>query len=220
MHVVKYFFEEPASLEALSPDEDPDARGQRRERSLADFLSTPRAYRGYLSATDLSAGRFALTALPEHTFDHLLEYIVDGRSAHVCTTDGNERPITADAIRARPSELVAVVIGARIERDALASIAGLDRRRTLGALGPLLVEGRIVMLPEPAHDGVDLSLFAAEPLKPAVDDALRCIAGSDLRAFSIPYHEARSEEKFYFERYELERFRTHELTMPERSSGR
>jgi hypothetical protein len=216
MMVLKYFHEEPASLEALSADHDPDARGRRRERSLADFLSKPRVYRGYLTATDLGAGRFALTALPELPFDRLLEYIVSGRSAHAWTADGNERPFSADAIRARPAEFVAVVIGARIERDAAVSIAGSDRRRTLGALRPLLVEGRIVMLREPAHDGVDLSLFSAESMKPAVQDAMRRIAGSDLRAFSIPYHEARSEEKFYFERYDFERFRTYELTKPER----
>jgi hypothetical protein len=209
-HVVKYFFEEPASLEALSPNEDPDARGRSIERSLEDFLSQPRHYRGYLTATDLSTERFGLTLLPGGPFETLLGQMVGARHAHMWF-EGGELPLDPSAMRSRERELLAVIIGERVDRESIELISGTDRRRMLPFLRSMLESTHIVMLPEPAHHGIDLSLFSSEPLKSGVEAALKRIVRPDIRAFSIPHREARSEEKFYFERYDLERYRVHEL---------
>ena len=64
MRIIKYFYEEPMPLEALTPDRDPAARGQRGPTiPLEDLLQAPAYYRGYLAGTDQAAGRVGLTTI-------------------------------------------------------------------------------------------------------------------------------------------------------------
>ena len=65
MQVVKYFFEEPVALEALSADSDPDSRRRAGGPTLEQFLDAPAYARGYLAASDLETGRIAASVLPE-----------------------------------------------------------------------------------------------------------------------------------------------------------
>jgi len=69
--ILKYFHEEPALLEPVTPDDDPDAR-RRDDRSelpegvsvpLEDLLDTRDVYRGYLAGTNHADDRVGLTTL-------------------------------------------------------------------------------------------------------------------------------------------------------------
>ena len=60
-----------------------------------------------------------------------------------------------------------------------------------------------MLFPEPAHDGYDWSLFARRPMREAFCEALVRHAAAGVRRFVLPYRKARSEEKFYFELWQL-----------------
>lgn len=60
--IVKYFYEEPVHLEALSAEADPDARRRAEPSgSLGDLLRPAAYYRAYLAGSDASVDEAALT---------------------------------------------------------------------------------------------------------------------------------------------------------------
>lgn len=192
MQVVKYFFEEPASLEVLAPDLEPDGRAPSAPRSLEDFLGARRYYRGYLTASDLQSQRFGATAVPDPWLAAAGKVLPVGvvRSPRLGDLDAERalrQGITGDWLAAGPPDVP------------LPSLQG-PVREVLGSLRPLLDAGLTVVLAEPAHDGVDWAFFSAEPMADRFREALR---GSDAACYLIPHAKARGEHKFWFERYDL-----------------
>jgi hypothetical protein len=214
--ILKYFHEEPALLEPVTPDADPDAR-RRKERSelpdnvsvpLDELLDTRDAYRGYLAGTSQAADTVGLTALRDS--EAFVTPIVEalghewwGRR----TTDGAAEPLDTDAAReilANPEgTAVLVTADVPVEAERIAAVAGRARRRALPALRALLDAAHIAFFPEPAHDGHDWSLFSAAPMRDRLVTALRRHPTDQTRRFVIPYQRARSESKFYFDQWQL-----------------
>lgn len=206
MDVIKYFFEEPAYLEALSPDLDPDAR--RRSAPLPEPGAAPLApptpyYRGYLAGTDLEARRVGLTALrrPEAFLEPILAaFGVDWTAAY---EDGTVRRAEGAEVLRRPEGVALLAAGLEEAEPSLLIEAGApERRRALAALVRLLGRAAVVALPEPAHHGHDLSLFAAEPIRERLAEAFRRHPAEGARRLFLPYARARSEERFYFEQWQ------------------
>jgi hypothetical protein len=214
MFILKYFYEEPASLELLSSDVDPDARRQHSEELTLDaFLNQKKYFRGYLSATDLDDRRFGLTMLPKDVLISLVTFILAGRPASLWLANASEPSSDLTLLCDRPHDILGITGGgAPTEASVVSLMAADDRRRSLHLLRPILDIGSVVLLPEPAHDGIDLSVFAGSPLRPSVEAALEAVASETTRAFSIPHKRARSEEKFYFELYDLDRFNEWEVS--------
>ena len=215
MDVIKVFTEEPASLETLVPDLDPDARRrQAPSESLEAFLARPNApyARAYLAGTSLGPPhRIGLTALDDAdawTVPILgwangrgWSGVVAGRArgfleAEVASvlrrpTGVAGGPVTALALGPEPA-------------GALAEAAGADQRRDrLGALRALLDAGCAVLFPESAHDGHDWSVFAPRPLAGPLTDAFRQRPGA-ARCLVAPYQRARGEHTFYLEQWALD----------------
>ncbi len=213
LDIVKYFYEEPVHLEALSAEADPDARRRAAPEHGLDALLRPTPYyRGYLAGTDLAADRTGLTAIarPEAFVAPLLDVFADrvwtlaDRAGAVTTLD-EPAPVWRD-----PTETAALVAAAGpVDADALAAVASVERRYGIPALKRLLAEADAVCFPEPAHDGWDWSLFAAAPLRERLVAAFRRHPVADVRRFVLPYREARSEHKFYFERWQLDALPAH-----------
>jgi len=214
--ILKYFHEEPALLEPVSRDRDPDAR-RRTERSampndpnvpLEDLLDTRDAYRGYLAGTNRTADQVGLTTLrdAEAYVSPLVEALGQSWWGR-CTADGRVEPIDADAARRvlrEPANTSVLVTAAdAVADDAIATVAGEARRRALRALRTLLDTAHVVFFPEPAHDGHDWSVFSASPMRNRLVDALRAHPTDTTRRFVLPYQRARSESKFYFESWQL-----------------
>ncbi len=214
--VLKYFHEEPALLEPVTPDSDPDAR-RREDRSdlpenvsvpLEEVLDTRDAYRGYLAGTNRADDRVGLTAL--HDSD---AYATPMRKAlgHAwwgrCTTDDTVEALDADAVcdvLADPSDTAVLVTGEHaVEAERIAAVAGRARRHALPALRALLDVSHVAFFPEPAHDGHDWSLFSAAPMRDRLVAAFRAHPADNVRRFVLPYQRARSESKFYFDRWQL-----------------
>lgn len=211
MDVIKYFFEEPVYLETLSPDLDPDARRWEAPAPPIDpeapafFPLTP-YYRGYLAGTDLETLRIGLTAIqrPEAFVRPLLDAF--GADWAVAREDGTVRAVAdaADVLRA-PEGVLALAAGPEEIEPALLVEAGApDRRAALPALIRVLERADVVILPEPAHHGHDLSLFSARPLRDRLVAALRRHPVEGVRRLVLPYVRARSEERFYFEQWQEE----------------
>ena len=217
MDVIKYFYEEPAALEVLAPNDDPDARGRRRPTaSLAALLDAPRYYRGYLAGTDLATGHVGLTAIahPAAFLDPLLDWLPETHWL-CCRTTGPPVALDAAALRdvlRTPADTV-LLVGADTPPpdDVLEAAAVPERRHALQALHRLLDRSRLVCFPETAHHGHDWSFFAAHPLQEQLAEVFRQHPHADVRRFVLPFRQARSEEKFYFEAYDLSRFAAFEV---------
>jgi len=214
--VLKYFHEEPALLEPVTPDANPDAR-RREDRSdlpenvsvsLEDLLDTRDAYRGYLAGTNRAEETVGLTAL--RNSDAFVTPVVEalGRAWWGrCTTDGDIETLDPDGAReilANPADTaVLVTADAPVDAERMGAVAGRARRRALPALRALLDAAHVAFFPEPAHDGHDWSFFSAAPMRDRLVAALRNHPTDQTRRFALPYQRARSESKFYFDRWQV-----------------
>lgn len=214
--VLKYFYEEPALMEPVTPDHDPDAR-RREDRSdlpenvsmsLGELLDTRDAYRGYLAGTNHAEDRVGLTALstPAAYVDPLMDALGRDWWGRAVEPGGGEVLGEADARRVlrQPARTTVLVTGEEpVEADRMTAVAGTERRRALPALRTLLEDAHVVLFPEPAHDGHDWSLWSAQPMRERLLAAFRAHPVSGLRRFALPYQKARSESKFYFDTWQL-----------------
>jgi hypothetical protein len=231
--ILKLFYEEPLYLETLTHDADPDARRRSTRLSAIDALLPgdfgespgPRAeddfsadaldrptpyYRLYLSGADLGADRSGLTAVRQPgTWSRALLASLPGERWWALTVDGlAEIPAgEVPALLADPSgvPVIAVASGEPLAQP-LRSIAETERREAFPDLKRLLSDGVTTLIREPAHDGYDWHVFSPAPLKDEVVGALAAEMRSapDTRIFAVPYRQARSEHKFYFERWALD----------------
>jgi hypothetical protein len=209
MDILKYFYEEPASLEVLTPDLDPDARQQDGpSMALEELLGGPRYYRGYLAGRNLDTDRVGATALahPEALVAPLMDWLSDRRWT-AAEAGGPPQSRTAADVRSLlcdPGDVTVLACGAEaVDADALIATTRAERRRALGALRHVLEQVEVIFFPEPAHHGHDWSLFSARPLRAPFVAALRRHPHPDVRRFVLPFQRARSEHKFYFETWQL-----------------
>ncbi|WP_457651239.1 hypothetical protein [Rhodocaloribacter sp.] len=215
MNIIKYFFEEPASLEVMTPDLVPEARGAAEPVSLEAFLRAPQYFRGYLAGTDLRAGHTGATALsrPEAFIEPLL-HAFPYETWTSGSTNGRAVPLSlGDVLHVLrdPSSTRILACGDFPDAGMLLAAAGPEHRRRLPALRRVLRHVPLVLLPESAPHGFDWALFSTRPMREPLTAAFRRFPREDVRRFVIPYREARSEEKFYFERYDLAKYEAYEI---------
>ncbi|WP_103029614.1 hypothetical protein [Salinibacter altiplanensis] len=213
---LKYFHEEPALLETVTPDGNPDAR--RRDdrpeppRTLSDLRDSPfdtnDVYRGYLAGTNHADDAVGLTTLraPDAYVAPLLDAV--GRSwwGRVTTQGAAESlaPDTARRVLRTPSHATLLVSAdAPVAAERMTAVAGRAPRRAAGALQSLLEDAHVVFFPEPAHDGHDWGFFSPVPVRDRLVAAFRNAPAEKTRRFVLPYQKARSESKFYFDTWQL-----------------
>ncbi len=215
MDIIKYFFEEPASLEVLTPDHVPDARGAAEPVSLEAFLRAPQHFRGYLAGTDLRTERTGATALSRP--DAFIEPLLHAFPYETWTsgsTEGRAVRLSTEDVRRTlrdPSATRILAAGTLPDSALLLEASGPEHRRRLPALRRVLRSVSLVLLPEPAPHGFDWTLFSTQPMRKPLADAFRRFPRENVRRFVIPYRKARSEEKFYFERYDLSKYEAYEI---------
>jgi hypothetical protein len=213
MDIVKYFYEEPAALAPPASGETRASHGAGADAPTA-FLDGPRLYRGYLAGTHLPEGdaadlRIGATALdaPDAWLGAVLA-LFDGTTWSRLDADGGAEVMgdaesVAAALRdpAQTHALAAAPMPVPAER--LQRAAGTPRRAAVETF----FEGEAahaLLLPEPAHDGFDWSLFSAVPLRDRFAAALARRPAEGARRFVVPYRRARSEHLFYFEQWQLD----------------
>ncbi len=211
--IIKYFYEEPASLEPLTADDDPDARNREAPLTLEQFLASRPYYRGYLAGSSFDKGTIGLTTIERReSLLQILTAISAGRPATVYMQDPTVERRDPSIVVDRPEDVQFVLFGnLDADESALAIIATRERRRSFAKLRHILDQGVSILFPEQAHQGYDWSIFSPHSLLPSIRSTLDRLARTDLRVFAIPYNRARSEEKFYFEQYDLSMFADYEL---------
>jgi hypothetical protein len=194
--ILKVFYEEPAALE---PD--------------TFVWPTPahssRYYRLYLAGTVLDTLRIGLTALCPEAYQPALLLLLQRRPHWwQVAPSGLVQPRGMEQL---PSVLIvpddtAALVGSTSAVLPLdpAPLATADDQGRLPLLRGLLDAGCLVMLREPAHHGYDWHLFASEPLLVLLEAALQQHPSPDVRRFLVPYQNARTEERFYFEQWMLD----------------
>lgn len=197
MDVLKLFVEEPAALRGTDANTLP--------ASLDALLarSEPAYGRAYLAGTHLSNGppRVGVTALANSRsfVDPLLTWSGGRLWQHLDRSGGLALLADAAGALAQPEATAALVLGP-VDTAALIEVANGDRADALRAL---LSAGASVLVPEPAHDGWDWSVFGPAPL--GLVDAVRAHpAPPGVRRFVVPYQRARGEHSFYFEQWALD----------------
>lgn len=210
MDILKYFYEEPTSLEVLSSNTDPDARRvQEPVYSLHALLDASRYYRGYLAGTNMEIGQVGLTAL--HHTDAFVEPMLDWLG-EACWMIGYQQGDVAVAEAAQvketlchPREVATLVAANRVlPEDLIVAVIGRERRYALPELRGLLEEAQVVFFPEPAHHGFDWSFFSRYPMRAALVAAMQRHPAEGVRRFVVPFQKARSEHTFYFETWQLD----------------
>ena len=220
MDIVKVFIEEPVGLESLVRDDDPDAHRRGTELGSLDALLAGTTFesdyaRAYLAGTHLGPPlRIGLTALSDAQsyIRPMLAWVGDRpwtRLSRAGDTVGLLSPEAATALR-QPEGTAALAVGPvdglepKVGASQLAMAASGPRREAIPALRSVLDSGTSVLLPEPAHDGVDWSLFTKQPLREALASAFASHPAGGARRFMVPYQKARGEHKFYFEQWQLD----------------
>ena len=198
----------------LSAPDDPDARRRDEPRiSIESLLAGRKYHRGYLTATSLEHETFGLTSLDDRPLllDLLME-LRQGRPFFAYRAE-HDHPTRDPEILFDDAASILVVIFGDLALDAstLHALAADRRRPAVGYIRTILDSGVPVLFPEPAHHGSDWTIFSPFPLSGHIATALARHASPRRRCFVIPYQEARSEEKFYFERYDIDRFTEHEV---------
>ena len=229
--ILKYFYEEPALLEPVTPDAHPDARRRSQRPAhgpgasgpsmpIEQLLRTDNYYRGYLAGTRTDGephpdtDRVGLTTLPDPTVyvEPIMEALGQSWWGQVLKTESDDEEPTVDhktgeqvrAILAEPGTTdVLVTASAPLAPERVAAVVGTARRHALEPLRDLLDAGAVVFFTEPAHDGHDWSFFSGHPMRDRLVEALRKRPAPSLRRFVLPYQKARSESKFYFETWQL-----------------
>lgn len=208
MRVLKVFYEEYVVLEALVPDQDPDARRDLHpEVSLAQLLAPPPYSRLYLAGTDLSqydeegGPLVGLSTLPQTSISPLLKAL----AGSVLWGRDGDRVLPKDILIAEWKPGSVVIAG--VEAPPIELVLALEAaptRQSLPALRTLLDVGYVVLYVEPAHHGIDVALFFRHPIVAQARDAMARLAPADERWFLAPFQRARGEHSFYFERWALE----------------
>ena len=213
---LKYFHEEPALLEAVTPDGNPDAR--RRDdrpeppRTLSalrdDPFDTYDVYRGYLAGTNHADDAVGLTTLraPDAYVAPLFDAVGRswwGRATAAQDTVESLSSGTAKRVLRGPSRTTLLVSAdAPVAAERITAVAGRAPRRAAGALQSLLEDAHVVFFPEPAHDGHDWGFFSPAPVRDRLVAAFRDHPVEGTRRFVLPYQKARSESKFYFDKWQ------------------
>ncbi|GAB5536470.1 MAG: hypothetical protein Rubg2KO_27190 [Rubricoccaceae bacterium] len=220
MDIVKVFIEEPAGLEALVRDDNPDAHRRDVELGSLEALLAGSPFksdyaRAYLAGTHMGAPlRIGLTALAdaEAFIQPLLAWAGDRPWTHLSRAGDRTGLLPAEAAthlrqpigrRRQPDDTAALAIGP-VDGLALATAASGPRRESVPALRTLLDANATVLLPEAAHDGFDWSLFTKRPLRDSIASSFAAHPANGARRFIVPYQKARGEHKFYFEQWQLD----------------
>lgn len=218
--LLKVFYEDALALEHLADDADPDARGRDHAApsgpdgaldyaALEAFLKPGRYARLYLAGSHRPPGgpdRVGLTALEDarlYTAPLLAAFGSEGWQALKAGSSALAPEADPPARLRNASGTAALVVGQADPAD-VAGAAAPDRRRAVPALRRVLDAGAVLLLPEPAHDGHDWTVFAARPLRAPFTAALQSHPAPHARRFVLPYQRARGEHRFYFERWQLE----------------
>lgn len=209
MDIFKLIYEHDMRLDTLR-ERRPDRDQPDTQSSLEAFLRPDPTYsRFYITGTRLDRERFGLDTL-EH-YSRVVDALQQGLEGYTFYT---EEPGTLSTLRDVLDQVPvwsAVVLSREEQPDPeLIRELSIDSESNVGhrkePLRTALLEKHLVLYKERAHHGFDLHLFSKENIYRDLFFPLKTLTSTpSFRFFSINGRRIRSEKKFYFETWTLDR---------------
>lgn len=205
MDIFKLIFEHDIRLDKL--------RGRQLDRSTQDISQTlesflkpdPTYSKFYFTGTKIPGTQFGLNQLD--AYPQILRAFQTSLAAYNCFLN-NQKISLNEAIES--AEIGEAMILS--EKDSISwnsELLRIDSGSNAGhkkePLAEILKTKDLVLYKEQAHHGFDLHLFSKENIYPAFFEAFQNLLTENFRFFSINGKRVRSERKFYFETWTLDR---------------
>lgn len=205
MDIFKLIFEHDLRLDKLR-ERHTDRSSQEVGSSIEEFMKPDPTYsKFYMSGTVLDKEQFGLSCISkfngivkalEMSFE---EYRIFNRVGEIDIREFFEK-----AEIGKP-----VILSKKVNGDWNFEALDVDDESNVGhkkeGLAEVLQSGDLVLYKEKAHHGYDLHLFSKDNIYPQLFYPFRALVGPAFRFFSINGKRIRSEQKFYFETWTLDR---------------
>jgi hypothetical protein len=205
MDIFKLFFEHDLRLDLLK-GRQLDRESQETTGSIEDFLRPDPTYsKFYITGTVLPDQRFGINQLAEYpSFLNLFESALHRYQSFY---RGEAIPLK-DAIEQVPIG-DAIILSEKSNHPWDTGKLNVDTDSNVGHKKEYLAEvlngGDLVLFKEHAHQGFDLHLFSKNNIYPLFFEPFKTLISEEFRFFSINGKRIRSERKFYFETWTIDR---------------
>lgn len=205
MDIFKLFFEHDLRLDQLR-ERKLDRSTQEVSGSIEAFLKPDPTYsKFYFTGTLLPDELFGIDQIRH--YDEVKEALCNSLKLYNSFT-GNKKAPLGELIE---SEEIgkAIILTTGDENRWAETALDLDDDSNVGhkksELAEVLQAGDLVIYKEKAHQGFDLHLFSEKNIYPLFFEPFRSLLNDQFRFFSINGKRIRSERKFYFETWTLDR---------------
>lgn len=203
--IFKLIYEHDLRLDRLR-ERDLDRSAEGVSSSLEDFLKPDPTYsKFYFSGTVLNENCFGLNCLKR--FDDLLSGFEKSLARYNLFLNGDIVPVGRAIAEAGIG--TAMILSEQDTHNWPVGELGLDHESNVGhkkeALATVLKSDDLVLYKEQAHNGFDLHLFSKRNIYNPFFENFKKLVSNRFRFFSINGKRIRSERKFYFETWTLDR---------------
>lgn len=205
MDIFKLIYEHDLRLDALK-ERHLDRSEQETSSSLEDFLKPDPTYsKLYITGTDLEDQKFGLNCLKKYQkVVEAVELALNGKYLFLDSEEVSLNHFLEGATVGNP-----LIISDRNECSRDIDKLKINDDNNAGhiktEIAEVLESDDYIMYKEKAHQGFDLHLFSKKNIYGSFFYPLQKLVGKDFRFFSINGKRIRSERKFYFETWTLQR---------------
>jgi len=204
--IFKLIFEHDLRLDQLR-ERHLDRDKQEVSGSIEDFLKPDPTYsKFYITGTRLGdENLFGLNQLLK--YDQVLQRLADALNEFSVFRE-SERVDLVESIKTTEMG-IPLILTQKGENSWIHLDLKLDHESNVGhkkeGIAKVLEAGDLVLYKENAHDGFDLHLFSKKNIYKSFFNQIKPLVSDQFRFFSINGKKIRSERKFYFETWTLDR---------------
>lgn len=205
MNILKLFFEHDLRLDELR-ERQLDRNIQDVTTTIEDFMKPDPTYsKFYLAGTVLEEEKFGLSVLKQ--YPEIIQALSEALTSHQAFLE--DSPVTIQKAVSEAQVGWPILLSDKNDIEWNSEELVVNHESNIGhkkaKLAEVLKSGDLVLYKEKAHQGFDLHLFSKKNIYPKMFYPLRELVDDDFRFFSINGKKIRTERKFYFETWTLER---------------
>ncbi|WP_234570531.1 hypothetical protein [Rhodohalobacter sp. 614A] len=205
MNIFKLFFEHDLRLDELR-ERQLDRNIQDVTTTIEDFMKPDPTYsKFYLAGTVLEEEKFGLSVLKQ--YPEIIQALSEALTSHQAFLE--DSPVTIQKAVSEAQVGWPILLSEKNDIEWNREELVVNHESNIGykkaKLAEVLKSGDLVLYKEKAHQGFDLHLFSKKNIYPKMFYPLRELVDDDFRFFSINGKKIRTERKFYFETWTLER---------------
>ncbi|MEX0648646.1 MAG: hypothetical protein WEA56_07765 [Balneolaceae bacterium] len=205
MDIFKLIFEHDLRLDQLR-ERQTDRSIQETNQSLEAFLKPDPTYsKFYFTGTRLPEPSFGLNQL--QSFPSVMKALNDSLNGYHIISENGIISFKEALNNAKIGEALILSVNENVSWDfnrlRITSDSNAGHKKEY--LAEILQTDDLVLYKENAHHGYDLHLFSRKNIYPRLFNTFRNLVSDSFRYFSINGKRIRSEQKFYFETWTLDR---------------